>query len=668
MLKKVLLPGLVLPFLLVFPLQAQEPPAPADDEALIQLIKTAGNSEDYPEADALVLFDRTRVTMEESGLAHIETRYLVKILTENGVDDHLCLRFDYDPASNTIEIRKVRLLRQNGDILDLSGESVRDLPQPQSWIMWGPRMKIVKIPRFSPGDAIEYETYKKGFMIAYLGESGDEGGDEKFIPPMRGHFYDVILFAGSLPMKQKYYRLATPRNKPAQFEMYNGEVSAYVTFNEHENIYTFWKKDIEAFHSEPRAPDLSDLIPKVVLATVPSWEEKSRWFYHTNEPVFPADEAITRKVREITRGLKTEEEKRAALLHWAAQEIRYSGITMGKGEGYTIHPSTMSFNDRCGVCKDKAGMLVTLLRVAGYTAYPAMTMAGSRVERIPADQFNHCVVALKEADGSYTMLDPTWAVFSRELWSSAESEQNYVIGSPEGEGLSITPLSPAENNVLEIDAVSELDDAGNLTGTITLSGRGYQDQRLRRLFVHGAPGPDVKSLFEHLAANIAPQAEITDLQAHYGDMLDFSRPVTMTFSYVIPDYALFAGDRMVFTAPTAHHFIDYAGIAPYLNATETASRSQPLMLWCTRMVKVREKIKIPDQYRVKSLPEKISLDREVASLSTAYSKKKGYIEFTEDLALHLRTYPENRYGDLKEVIDTVRELPEKTVIVEKVSS
>ena len=88
------------------------------------------------------------------------------------------------------------------------------------------------------------------------------------------------------------------------------------------------------------------------------------------------------------------------LTHWAADEIRYSGISMGPGEGYTLHSGEMNFTDRCGVCKDKAGMLITMLRAAGFESYPAMTMAGSRIDYIPADQFNHSVTVVKLKDGN----------------------------------------------------------------------------------------------------------------------------------------------------------------------------------------------------------------------------------------------------------------------------
>lgn len=61
-------------------------------------------------------------------------------------------------------------------------------------------------------------------------------------------------------------------------------------------------------------------------------------------------------------------------------------------------------------------MFITMLRAAGFESYPAMTMAGSRIDYIPADQFNHSVTIVKLSNGKYKLLDPTWVPFLRELW------------------------------------------------------------------------------------------------------------------------------------------------------------------------------------------------------------------------------------------------------------
>ena len=54
----------------------------------------------------------------------------------------------------------------------------------------------------------------------------------------------------------------------------------------------------------------------------------------------------------------TDDRKAEVLVHWVAQNIRYSGQTMGEGEGFTLHPANMIFEQRSGVCKDIAGMLI----------------------------------------------------------------------------------------------------------------------------------------------------------------------------------------------------------------------------------------------------------------------------------------------------------------------
>ena len=366
--------------------------------------------------------------------------------------------------------------------------------------------------------------------------------DERYIPPMRGHYYDVVAFAAGLPIHRKHYTVETLREVPLQYEVYNGPVQARVTVTEKANVYSFWKERVPAFRSEPRASHLNDQVAKVVMATVPDWPAKSRWFFQVNEPQFPADNAIKAKVAELLEGKENDRDRIAALVHWCANEIRYSGLHMGKGEGYTVHPSTMTFHDRCGVCKDKAGIAVTMLREAGYTVYPALTMAGERVERVPADQFNHCVLAVKMDDkvrvqpdpalgvfvlnDRYWLLDPTWVVYSPELWSSAESEQHVVIGSPDGEELAITPPRPASHNRIVIEGKSALKPGGLVEGSFTVTGTHYGDQRLRRNLM-GIPSAEWRPFFEQWIANLAPEGELVGFAADYDALCDVTRPVPL---------------------------------------------------------------------------------------------------------------------------------------------
>ena len=167
--------------------------------------------------------------------------------------------------------------------------------------------------------------------------------------------------------------------------------------------YTFVRTDVMPFKKEPNMVDLYDAAPKLMMSSTPRWQDKSLWFNKVNEDYksFTKLPEAQKKVDELIKGKTDEMEKIAVLTHWVADNIRYAGITMGKGEGFTLHTTTMDYTDRCGVCKDIAGTLISMLRMAGFQAFPAMTMAGSRIESIPADHFNHCVVVVKLSNGTY---------------------------------------------------------------------------------------------------------------------------------------------------------------------------------------------------------------------------------------------------------------------------
>jgi hypothetical protein len=337
---------------------------------------------------------------------------------------------------------------------------------------------------------------------------------------------------------------------------------------------------------------------------------------------------------------------------------------MGKGEGYTLHPGAMVLRDRSGVCKDKASMSITLLRAAGYTVYPAMTMAGSRVERIPADQFNHCVVALRQGE-DWKMLDPTWVTFSPEEWSSAEGEQHYVIGTPQGETLTMTPTFLPEDNKLVVRAETALAADGTLTGTVTFSGLGYAEQRLRRELVHNAATADRQAWFEEALSPLGPTVEVEPVRVSYAAIQDVHTPISYTARFRVPGYAAVTANGLVFAPPTAAHLVANSRLAPYLGLAGEESRTQGLLLWAPRMRDVKETLTLPAGFTVARLPVDRALDHEVASLATHAEVKGRKLTYTQDFRVKHRTIPPEAYPDFKEVVQAAIDLPTDVVVLER---
>ncbi len=647
MIKKILLLGISLFFM-----QAAFP------ASIPELIKNSGCSADYPNQHLLVIFDSTSVDMQESGLSFYHTHTLYKILSVKGAKDFNVFKYGYDPLSAYVDIQKVIIYRKNGEIEELDMSQVYDYPAPARMIYWGAREKMIEIGRLEPGDAIEVFLFKKGYTYALL-----QDDDDKYIPPMRGHFYDIVPFWSSDPLLCKYYSVAIPEDKLVQYRFYNGTVESSAVLEDGKMHYTFIKKDIMPFEREARMVDPSDVAPKLLISTSPDWYAKSLWFYNVNEDYgsFESTPEIDKKVAEILADAQTEMDSISLLTHWAADEIRYSGISMGPGEGYTLHSGEMNFTDRCGVCKDKAGMLITMLRAAGFESYPAMTMAGSRIDYIPADQFNHSVTVVKLRNGDYKILDPTWVPFLRELWSSAEQQQNYLMGLPEGADLMETPISAPENHFFRIKGKSELLENGTLKGEFTLTAEGQSDATIRRMFT-GNYKSEWESSIEEELLKVAPQAEIISM--------DFGKPyayqedhIRITVKYTIPDYAFVTDEEIIFT-PLVVANLFKRGMSHMYFDTNLEERKYGFRDRCSRLVELDETIKLPQKGTLVAFDFDEQVGNEIASFTGKISLDGNSLSVSEKVTLGKRVYEAEDWEMFRKVVQNQQKFAETPLVIQ----
>ncbi|MBE0661472.1 MAG: DUF3857 domain-containing protein [Bacteroidales bacterium] len=624
------------------------------------LIKTSGNAKDYPGCNLLILFDSTNVEVQETGLGYFNMHQVFKVLTKQGALDKRVIRIDYDPLSADVEFRMVKIYRSNGTVEELDLSAVLDYPAPARAIYWGASEKMIELGRLEPGDAVELKYFKKGFTYALLLEDDEE----RFIPPMRGHYYDIVPFWSSEPMLEKVYSVSMPNDKPVQYEFYNGECKSSLRFEDGKTVYTFSMKNILPLKREPNMVDLFDVGPKLLLTTSPDWEAKSRWFYGVNEDYgsfdpTPEAEAF---VKELLKDAKTEMDSVSILTHWVADNMRYSGISMGPGEGFTLHNTAMNFTDRCGVCKDKAALLISFLRIAGFESYAAMTMAGSRIEDIPADHFNHSVTVVKLSDGQYHLLDPTWVPFVRELWSSAEQQQHVLMGLPEGADLMETPISPPENHYLRMSATSDLKSDGTLTGVVSLEAEGQTDAAIRGMFTR-----DYKSQWEHNVAaellRLYPRAEITDIK--FSDPIDYmAGPVNIQISFNIPDFAFTGNKQMLFTPLLAGNFMSRAMGHLSLN-TDLQERKYAFRDRCSRLVEVNETISLPEGYELLLPKEEVTTEGEAASYKGGYTQQGNSIVLNQQIILGKRVYEPSEWPEFRAAVQAQKNLAGMPVILKK---
>lgn len=626
-------------------------------------------AEAYASFDCVTLLDSTSVNVKENGSGTFAIRKVVKIQTPAGALRNRVLTYDYDPLTAFAEFKNVVIRKSCGTAIPVDVKRTCDYAAPARAIYWGARQIMLELGRLEAGDTIDYEIAKKGFTYALLasGESSFTAGedDDRFVPPMRGQFYDIVPFWCSDPTLRKVYRVAIPKEKQVQYEFYQGTCASSVRPEGDANVYTFTATDIFPFRREPNMVDLFDAAPKLMMSTTADWKAKSLWFNKVNEDYgsFEPTPEAQAKVDKLTKNCKTDMEKIAVLTHWVADNIRYSGISMGKGEGYTLHNTQTNFTDRCGVCKDKAALLISMLRMAGFEAYPAMTMAGSRIEPVPADHFNHCVAVVKLDNGTYMPLDPTWVPFLRELWSSAEQQQNYLPGIPEGSDLCLTPVSAPENHYFRIRANSELDADGNLSGEFILTAEGQSDGNVRRAFT-GNFISEWRNALERELLNVSPAARL--LQVDYGKNPReyMSGPIRIKMKFRIPGYAVKGKEVLAFRPLVFNNL--YYGPRSYMRIDLSAEeRRYGFKDACSRLVEFDETIRLPRGYKWVQPAREENKTSPAADFNGFIRQQDGRIELHQQLTLKKRVYEAADWQGFRDAVATHKSFAGQPLIIKK---
>jgi hypothetical protein len=641
------------------------PPGPATDEEVQSLLARA-TVDAYPNVDVLTVLDESDVYVRPSGLATTEHREIVRLLTTSGARSKAVLRYSIDPDTNRFAIRSVRIHRADGGVEESSLEGIVTQPTRQGSIFWGGTQYLLSLPKLEPGDALEIRTSKIGFNIAYLtdGAPAPALSGDGLTPPMPGHWYESTMFQGGSPIMKKRFAVHMPSNMPLQYEVYNGAVRSSLWSEGDTNIHTFIAEDVPAAPREPHSVAGSDRLTKLVMATVPDWEMKSRWFHEVNEGQFEADDAIRAKVAEITEGPRPSARRRSRrCLHWVADNIRYYGTSRGPCEGFTLHTGIETFRDRGGVCKDIAGMLITMLRVLGEESYPTLTMAGSRVEAIPrTSSTTPSPPCARRTAASGPR--PDLVAASKELWSSREALQGLVTARPRGRRSRCRPYFPPEHNRMIVQSDCTIDEQGECTAWVRMDLAGYPGTSLRRSANRDEPYDQQARFDDRLGISDGMTIDHID----WIRPQDYRTDAWLTMEISDPGYAATGPDRLAFKLPMMQHpfrSMLNSDLGTNVNLDE---RRYALKLRATRQIVYEETISLPEGYIAIDLPEPESIDEDTAMLDWTIEQDGGALTYRFELQLRDHIVAPEDYEGLKQAFETMRRLADTWIICERQAS
>jgi hypothetical protein len=366
-----------------------------------------------------------------------------------------------------VTIRELRasVTSPSGKRVDLKKQQFSDSSEFASFELYSDsRQRGVHFLGAEPGSILEY-SYEKSLRGLF------------FVP-------DEFHFQREIPARRLSYTVRAPASLPLEISVRG--TPAYAREEREGIVVHRWEaKDVPAFRDESRTPPDEDMLPRVViyprrigfgdhLIDAGTWDGIAGWIRDLYRDRMTPSPEVAEAARTATAGLDDPDEKTRRLYEFLQQKIKYVAVEIGIG-GSQPHDNGQVFLHRYGDCKDKATLLIAMLRSVDLIGLPVLIRTrddGLMEKEHPSSSFNHAIVAIPRP-GGYLFLDPTAedTPYGDLPWQ--DQGVPVLVVKEDGRGdLVETPLAAPERNRRHRQVTARVTPAGGLEGEYVLQSWG----------------------------------------------------------------------------------------------------------------------------------------------------------------------------------------------------
>jgi len=418
-------------------------------------------------------------------------------------------------------------------------------------------------------------------------------------------------------------------------------------------VYSWQFKDIPQVIPESDMPPVSEINPSLLVSTFESWKDIYDWWWPLTRDKIAADAAIKNKVKELLSHAVSAEEKIRALCSFAATKIRYVAVEYGQA-GYEPHKAADIFQNKYGDCKDKAVLLVTMLREAGIEAYPVLIAtkdAYNAREDFPSILFNHAIAAVVW-EGKIVFVDPTAETCAFGDLPQDDQARTVLLCKERGFEVLTTPLYEAGHNQINQNLSLTVESDDHITGEKITEVSGVYNQ-MQRYWVLYTPPELIHQYLEAKIQEISVGARLGKYDIKNAD--DLHKPLLLEYAFSGSEYATSAGVLRILPQLA---YLDQSLVAQ-------ASRRYPLDFGFLNNKEMATEIQLPPDFTVKFLPGNIVDDNSWFRFSAGYTYKNKRISFKQSIELKKTLIPQEEYADFKKVYENLAQKIKQKVVVER---
>ncbi len=488
------------------------------------------------------------------------------------------------------------------------------------------------------------------------------------------HFSSTFTFGSGVPIKESIYTVEFDNTIELGFTTFNFD-EFDISFEKKETrkstIYTWKANNIKAFEQVGNSLSILKYLPHVIIY-IKSYEvEKNRiaiynhlddlyaWNASLNKLIEKSDLTEVYQIAEnLTKDLKTEDEKTKAIFKWVQKNINYVAFEYGMG-GLIPRDAAQVCNKRYGDCKDMANLLYEMLNHVGIDAHH--TWIGSRNKpyshaEIPTGKvYDHMITAAFIGD-KIVFLDATDNYVPYGMPSSFIQGKEGMIGISDTDYkiVKVPEQAKEKNTTLIKTTITLKDDILKASGKRTMTGYEMVD------FVYDVKfSKDDKTDEQYLSTKLAignNKTKYTNIDL--GDVTSHDTSYTITYDIEMSNYIKKFGSKI------------------FLNLNLEKPLSKDIIKIDTQLygkeidhkyIRNYETIfEIPQGYTLKSIPKNIANEREEYGYSFTFTKKENLLIVNKQIYFNTLAMQNDSFEDYNIFIKNLIKAYKKSVVLEKI--
>ena len=555
----------------------------------------------------------TRVRQEKDGTGTRERTVEVRMLSESGVKTFAVLSFPYTSANEVMEFDYIRVRKPNGTVVNTPDYNIQDMPGEVSRaapLYSDLHEKHVAVKGLAVGDVLEYVARARVVK-----------------PQVPDNFWFEDWFSKAAIIRDLRLEIDVPSDK--YVKVVSPDFKPEVKLEGARRIYRWTYANLEVKAADPNQPPRHTVPgPDVQVTTFASWEDVGRWYGDLQKEPLTVTPAIQAKAGELTKGLKSDDEKIHAIYNFVALKYHYIGLDFGIGR-FQPHAADDVLDNNYGDCKDKHTLLAALLKASGIEAWPALIHSYRKLDpEVPSPaQFNH-VITVVPRNGQFLWLDTTPEVAPYGLLLlTLRDKQALVIPVNGAPKLMKTPANPENPQRLDFSMEGKLSAEGTFTGHAEQVYEGDSAVSLRAAF-RRVPESQWKDSVQRFSYAMNFGGEVRNVKVSPPDEID--KPFRISYDYVRNDFADWDNHH---TSPA----LPPVGVEVTRGIREKRP-DEPLLLGSVGKMEYHSRVQLPEGYRVVA-PPRCDLIESYAEYHASTNIEDGVMTTTRELNIKKTEVP-----------------------------